>query len=395
MHELEAIVLANKKSWQKGETTFLATIVNTVGSTYRQKGAKMLIQETGKMVGTLSGGCVENDIFQYTQQIIRESLVIEYDATKAEEDLSWGFGLGCNGRVIILLEKLNQANTLSPLNLVSQCLNKNKTGAISTIFSVTGTIDLKIGSRLILYPNDRTETDIQDSDLVEAIVHDTMRAKQEQKSTVNQYRLTSGSVNVFIDVIHPPRSLIVFGAGRDALPVVTLAKAIGWQLTVVDCRALQESYQRFAIADKVILTRRDIINQQLAVDENTVAVVMTHNYLDDLEIIKYLLPTQISYLGVMGSKNRIANIIKQLHSTPAQLEKVYSPIGLDIGAGTPAEIATAIIAEIQAVLAKHNAGFSKYRCQPLHVKETIQHKLINSSDKVNLFEHQSSTSVGT
>ena len=145
-------------------------------------------------------------------------------------------------------------------------------------------------------------------------------------------------------------------------------------MTVVDCRALPETYQRFAIADEIILTRRDILNQQLSINKNTAAVVMTHNYLDDFEIIKWLLPTSIPYLGVMGSKNRIASIMKKLNPTLAQLKKVYSPIGLDIGADTPAEIATAIITEIQAVLAKRNAGFSKYRCQPLHAKETIQKK---------------------
>ncbi|MEM8805477.1 MAG: XdhC family protein [Cyanobacteria bacterium P01_G01_bin.38] len=366
MHELEAIILANEKSRQKGETTFLATIVNTFGSTYRQVGAKMLIQERGELVGTLSGGCVENDIFQYTQRIVREPLVIEYDATKVEEDLIWGFGLGCNGAVSILLEKLNQPTILSPLNLISQCLNHKKSGAIATVFSIVGTIDLKIGSRFVLYPDNTTDTDIRDRALIEAIAQDTITSKESHKSAVNQYQLSEGSVDVFIEVIHPLRSLIMFGAGRDALPVVALAKAIGWQVTVVDCRALQDTYERFAIADKIILTCRDIIDQHLSVDDNTAAIVMTHNYFDDLEIIKFLLPIPMPYLGVMGSKNRIGRIMAQLNPLPIQLEKVYSPIGLDIGADTPAEIATAIIAEIQAVLAKRSAGFSKYRRQSLH-----------------------------
>ena len=388
MHELEAIVLANEKSRQKSETTFLATIVNTFGSTYRQKGAKMLIHENGEMVGTLSGGCVENDIFQYTQRIIQEPLVIEYDATQVEEDLIWGFGLGCNGAVTILLEKLNQPDTLSPLNLISQCLNMKGIGAIATIFSITREMDLKIGSRFILYPDNTTDTDIRDCALVEAIAHDTIRAKKDQKSIINQYQLPLGNVDVFIDVIQSPHSLIVFGAGRDSLPVVTLAKAVGWQATVVDCRALQETYQRFAIADEIILTRRDIIHRQLSIDKKSAAIVMTHNYLDDLEIIKWLLPTPIPYLGVMGSKNRIARITAQLNPTSVQLEKVYSPIGLDIGANTPTEIATAIIAEIQAVLANRNAGFSKYRHQPLHPRDNIQHKQIRPLENIKAFEYK-------
>lgn len=365
MHELQAIINAFEASKQKGKTSFLATLVNTFGSTYRQKGAKMLITETGEMVGTLSGGCVENDIWQYTKQISNEPLLINYDAT-SEEDLIWGFGLGCNGAVQILLEKLDRSLNISPLNLIAECLKNKKQGAIATIFAVEGKLEVKLGSRYIIYPDDTTYTDIQEPELQKAIAPDTITLKNTQQSTVNKYQLSSGSVEVFIEAIKPPTSLIIFGAGRDVLPVVELAKAIGWQVTVVDCRAQEKTYQRFALADKIILTRRDIINQQILVDENTVTVVMTHNYFDDRDIIKFLLPTKIPYLGVMGSKNRIAKIIEELNPTKNQLEKLYSPIGLDIGADTPAEIANAIVSEIQAVLTKRNAGFLKHRSQPIH-----------------------------
>ena len=376
MHELQSIINYFDEIQQQGETIFLATIVNTFGSTYRQKGAKMLITEKGEMMGTLSGGCVENDIFHYTKQISSEPLLISYDATSSE-DLIWGFGLGCNGVVQILLEKLDFLNNLSPLNLINECLKSQRYGAIATIFSVEGAIDLKIGSRLIIYPDDTTYTDIQDRELKNAIASDTTSAKNTQHSTVNKYQLSSGSVEVFIEVIKPPTSLIIFGAGRDALPVVELAKAIGWEVTVVDCRAQEATYQRFAIADRIILTSREIISQQISVAENTVAVIMTHNYFDDREIIKFLLPTKIPYLGVMGSKNRITKIIEELNPTKTQLEKLYSPIGLDIGADSPAEIASAIIAEIQAVLAKRNGGFLKHRTQPIHQRYDIKQKQVH------------------
>ena len=362
MHELKAILLANEKSIQKGEKTFLATIVNTFGSTYRQKGAKMLITENGEMVGTLSGGCVENDIYQYTKQIENEPILINYDAT-SDEDLTWGFGLGCNGSVQILLEKLNFSPNLSPLNLITQCLTQKQTGVIATIFAVEGNINLKIGSRLIIYPDGTTESDIQNRELQNKI---TATAQTTQNSTVAKYQLPSGSVEIFIETIQPATSLIIFGAGRDSLPLVQLAKTIGWEVILVDCRAQQQTYQRFAIADKIILTRREIIGQQISVDQNTITVVMTHNYFDDRDIIKFLLPTSIPYLGVMGSKNRINKIIQELNPTPTQLEKLYSPIGLDIGAETPTEIANAIVAEIQAVLANRNGGFLKNRSQPIH-----------------------------
>ena len=387
MHELQAIINVFEVSKQKRENTFLATIVNTFGSTYRQKGAKMLITETGEMIGTLSGGCVENDIWQYTKQIANEPLLINYDAT-SDEDLIWGFGLGCNGAVQILLEKLDRLNHLSPLNLITKCLKHKKHGAIATIFAVEGKVNLKIGSRFIVYPDDITYTDIQEPNLKNAIAADTIATKNTQQSTVNKYQLSSASVEVFIEPIKPPTSLIIFGAGRDVLPVVKLVKAIGWQVTVVDCRAQEKTYQRFALADRIILTRRDIISQQISVEENTVAVVMTHNYFDDRDIIKFLLPSKIPYLGVMGSKNRIAKIIEELNPTKTQLEKLYSPIGLDIGADTPAEIAGAIVSEIQAVLTKRNAGFLKHRSQPLHQKYDVQQKQVRQPERVLTVEEK-------
>lgn len=371
MHELQAIINAFELSKQEKTTTFLATIVNTFGSTYRQKGAKMLITETGEMVGTLSGGCVENDLVEYTKQIKNKPLLISYDAT-SEEDLLWGFGLGCKGTVQILLEKLDHSLNLSPLNLISQCLKHQKQGAMATLFAVEGKLDLAIGSRFLVYSDGTIYTDIQEQNFKNRLAADTVLTQNTQQNTVNKYQLPSGIVEVFLEVINPPTSLIIFGAGQDVLPVLELAKMIGWQVTVVDCRAQEKTYQRFAKADQVILTRRQIISQQISVAENTVAVVMTHNYFDDHDIIKFLLPTKISYLGVMGSKNRIAKIIKELNPPKNQLKKLYSPIGLDIGAETPAEIASAIISEIQAVLTKRNGGFLKHRSQPLHEQYDVQ-----------------------
>jgi len=380
MHELQAIVNTFEVNQKQGKTTFLATIVNTFGSTYRQKGAKMLITETGEMVGTLSGGCVENDLWQYTKRIVNEPLLINYDAT-SEEDLIWGFGLGCNGKVQILLEKLDLSLNLSPLNLIAQCLKNCQNGAIATIFAVEGKTDLKIGSRLLIYPDDTIHTDLQNRDFNQAITFDTIATKDNQQFTVNKYQSLSASVKVFIETIKPPPSLIIFGAGRDVLPLVTIAKVIGWEVSVVDCRAQKSTYQRFAIADKIILAHREIISQQISVDENTVAVIMTHNYFDDLNIIKFLIPTSIPYLGVMGAKNRLAKILEEINPKPTQLAKLYSPIGLDIGADTPTEIASSIIAEIQAVLTKRKAGFLKHRLQSLHEKYDTVTKQVKQPEK--------------
>ena len=108
---------------------------------------------------------------------------------------------------------------------------------------------------------------------------------------------------------------------------------------------------------------------------------MTHNYFDDLDIIKFLIPTSIPYLGVMGAKNRLAKILEEINPKPTQLAKLYSPIGLDIGADTPTEIANSIIAEIQAVLAKRKAGFLKHRLQSLHERYDTVTKQVKQPEK--------------
>lgn len=191
-----------------------------------------------------------------------------------------------------------------------------------------------------------------------------------QLSTVHKYQ-SSGSIEVLIEVIQPPTPLIVYGAGSDAVPVVNFAKALGWDVTVVDCRSHEATLLRLAIADKVILTRREIVHKEISIDENTIAVVMTHNYLDDLEILKTLLPSPARYLGILGPKQRTEKLLQDLHAeritySKQQLQKLYAPIGIDVGADTPEEIALSIIAEIQTVLAKRSGGFLRNRNKPIH-----------------------------
>jgi len=378
MNETQAIIATYTQHPSK--ITYLATVVNTKGSTYRRPGAKMLITSTGEIIGMVSGGCLENDLYEHTRQRMPDGkpILVTYDTT-AEEDILWGFGLGCNGLVQVLIERLDENDPCNPLNLLSQCLDKKQQGVIATIFAVEGNINANIGTRLILNTDGSISTNITDSNLTQAIIADTQLTLTNKKSSINKYKLSSGTVEVFIEVIQPPTPLIIFGAGADAIPVAQFAKALGWHVIIVDCRANQATFSRFPMADEVILTRREIIPKQVTVDEQTVAVVMTHNYLDDLEIVKMLLPSTANYIGCLGSKQRTEKLLNNLQSegfnyTNNQKERFHFPIGIDIGAETPEAIAIAIIAEIQAVLTKRNGGMLKHHQgaihQPLNRKET-------------------------
>ncbi len=372
MNELQAVLEAFESSQKSGETAFLATVVKTQGSTYRHPGAKMLMTNTGKTVGTISAGCLENDIFEYTRQQMsdKETIVVTYDNT-ASNDILWGFGLGCNGIVQVLIERLDWDCTPNLIAFIQECLSNKHLGIIATVFALEGTVDAKLGSRLLLYPNGHIITNIKDTHLTESLIADVQAALVHQQSSINNYQFPFGSAEIFIEVILPPTHLVIFGAGHDVVPVVQFAQVLGWHVTVVDCRASEETRARFPTICDVILSRREVLAQQIFIDASTVVVIMTHNYLDDLEILKIVLKSIASYLGILGPKYRTEKLLQDLRIqgivyTSDQLQRLHSPIGIDIGADTPEEIALAIIAEIQAVLRNRNSGFLRNRNQPIH-----------------------------
>lgn len=390
MKEINSIITAFLDSQHNREPVFLATVVNVQGSTYRQPGARMLMTSSGKMVGTISGGCLENDVFEHTRLMTdNQPIVVTYD-TNADEDIIWGFGLGCNGVIDILIERLDQNDPLNPLAFIHHCFTNQQQGIIATVFSVKGVVNVKVGERLILNSDNsdnNLNTNIVESVLTQALIKDAQTTLKNQYSSFHKYQFLSGQVSVFLEFIQPPPNLIIFGAGRDAVPVVQFAKALGWQVTIFDCRAMEATKERFIMADEVILTRREILPQQICVDEHTMAVVMTHNYFDDLEILKLLIPSNIIYLGCLGSKQRTQRLFTDLQQAvgeykPEQLQKLYAPIGLDIGANTPEAIGLSIIAEIQALLTNRNGGFLRNRHQSINQRNQMQEIKIEPSDAI-------------
>ena len=358
MNHLPAIVKAYRNS--KAQALFLATVVKTQGSTYRRTGARMLVTSAGEITGMVSGGCLENDIFHHTQQPQSDRpFIVTYD-TKAEEDLIWGFGLGCDGVVSVLIEPLDVGGRLNPIEFIADCLDNLEYGVLATVIEVENITELKVGAHLCLYVTGKIISEIDSIELKSAITADARNALESKKSTYSQYQLPTGSVTVLLEVIKPPTPLVIFGAGLDALPLAEFAKTLGWYVTVVDCRGQSATCDRFSGVDRTILTRRDVISQAVDVNAQTVAVVMTHNYFDDLEILKMLFPTSARYVGVLGSRQRTKSLLKKLEELEKPLvttKPIYAPVGLDIGGETPEEIALAIVAEIQAIICHRSGGF--------------------------------------
>lgn len=368
MKELKEIVKLFEFSKKSGQWMALATVVKTSGSVYRKPGARMLVTSTGKAVGTLSGGCLENDVCYHVENSMSsgQPLVVSYDTT-TDEDLYFGLGLGCNGVIQILIEQF--VDEFHSLNFLADCLHRRQMGVLATVFGVEGVSDVGIGNYLIL--NGTISSNFKNAQLAQAIAMDAQLAFQHQQSAINQYHLPQGTVEVFIEVIKPPPSLTIFGAGLDSVPLARLASELGWEITVVDTRKSEATVERFGMAEQVILTCPEKARECVNLHRDTIAVVMTHNYLHDLELLKWLLPSLGRYLGILGPRHRTERLLKELQVegitlTEEQRERLYAPIGLDIGAQTPEAIALSIVAEIQAVLTHRSGKFLRERQAPIH-----------------------------
>ncbi|MBD1852459.1 XdhC family protein [Cyanobacteria bacterium FACHB-502] len=356
-----------------GKRAVLATVVRTSGSVYRRPGARMLLTEDGEMTSAISGSCLEADILERSRSLFStdsDPILVRYDTT-SNDDILFGFGLGCNGIVDVLLESLNGA-VISQMLFVEDCLMMQQMGAIATIFSIDNVPDVKVGDRLMMKFNAPVINQITNLDVTQRIATDVQKSLIEQQSCVQSYALSTGRIDVLIEVIHPPVPLLIFGAGYDAIPVVQFAKQLGWHVTVIDHRPEQLTHDRFPLADQLLYCIPDPPNAyHHLLTPQTIAIVMTHRYLTDLAFLKTLIPAQLRYLGILGPKRRMQKLWEDLaehgvNPSSEHMQQLYNPIGLDIGAETPEEIALSIVAEIQAVLSERSGRHLRDRVGSIH-----------------------------
>ncbi|WP_028954421.1 XdhC family protein [Synechocystis sp. PCC 7509] len=385
MKEFIAILAELEKSNRQGKTTIMATVIEASGSTYRRPGARMLLTSDGRSIGTISGGCLEADVCLRSQKVMatNQPTVVTYDTT-SDEDIVWGLGLGCNGLVRVLIEPITPSQA-DYVEFLFRCYSDRQLGVVATLVSATGSVQEQVGTRLMLQQNGNFINQFSNF-IAASIVEDARTALQDKVSTLKSYLLPNGEVEVFIEVIQPPLPLVIFGAGHDAIPVARFAKELGWNVTVVDTRQSEATQNRFTDADAIVLSRPENISDYVAVSDRTVAVVMTHNYLHDREVLKTLLPSQVCYLGILGPKSRTERLLEELRQieinpTREQMHRLYAPIGLDIGADTPEEIALSIIAGIQAVITNRLGNQLRERKGSIHEPITKQGNQLNPSVK--------------
>lgn len=335
MADVSELVFAWRK--HQGEPLLLATVVGTKGSTYRKTGARMLMTPTQWLAGSISGGCLEADLLENGwDKTVNGPVLVTYDAT-SDDDILWGFGLGCKGKIDVLLERISESGGI--LELLAQCLEQRRPLEIST--NLTG----DLGKHQLI-------SSCEPNSKLKSLFESLLAAKTAARVEVD-------GEEFLIERILSPKPLVIFGAGNDAIPLVGGAAQLGWHVTVIDPRPDYAAPARFPSAQVVSCPWENVLDH-IPQSAEVAAVLMTHNYLHDLAILRLLLPLDIPYLGVLGPRRRadrlLGDIRREISLSAGLLAKLHAPIGLDIGAEGAHEIALSVLAEILAVSRSKQGG---------------------------------------
>jgi xanthine/CO dehydrogenase XdhC/CoxF family maturation factor len=323
---------------QAGQDAALATVVHIAGSAYRRPGAKLLVEPDGRMTGSVSGGCLEADVREVALAVLQEDTprLLHYD-TGDDEQVVWGLGLGCNGTTEILVQPLTGA-ALEASRIVRELLDGETPFAVSTV--VAGPSGA--GQALVLGSDGRLLKTSGDAALDRELAAAAAQHLTEQESKLHQ----AHGAQVFTEVFVPPPHLVVCGAGDDTLPLAGLAAQVGFRVTVVDHRPAYLTAERFPEA-RLHRARPEDGTAGLPIGPNTLVVVKMHSLAQDREWLQNFLATEVSYVGVLGPRARTDKMLAEIGTE--KLERVFGPVGLDLGAEGPEQVALSIVAELLAV----------------------------------------------
>ncbi|WP_420147310.1 XdhC family protein [Spirosoma sp.] len=343
----------------------LATVVWVEGSSYRRPGARMLITDDGRWEGAISGGCLEGDALRKARQVMLDGqpIVVTYD-TMDDGANSFGVGLGCNGIIDVLIEPVDPQNPQNPVAFLKEFAQQRDVRAMATVLKSDNIPDIAPGNRFV-------QTDLGEGTVPTWLQADMQNVLTSGKPLTKLYELPSGTIEVFTERIDPGIELVIFGAGYDVIPVAKLARELGWQVTVTDDCIAHLSPKRFPVATCVLYADREAVIDKLTITNRTAAVLMSHNFNYDRAVLQELLKTDVPYIGMLGPRKRFDKMQAEFERegfffNDDVLHRVHAPIGLDLGAETPDEIALSIIAEVKAFFTKGAGGFLKNKPGPIH-----------------------------
>ncbi|MES2520907.1 MAG: XdhC family protein [Bacteroidota bacterium] len=364
MKEIKAIIDAYQKIDFTKNKAALATVVRVEGSSYRRTGARMLIADSGEWVGGISGGCLEGDALKKAKLAMAQgkATMVTYDTTD-DDPYQIGVGLGCNGIIDVLLAPLNPENSENQVLTLQNCLESRNPNVIITVTNLKGKFEnIGLGEAFRFENEAGFNGKFPLSEIVNDLISDIKRCQQNEKSESIKYPLPTGEIQLFIEILIPSTHLIIHGGNYDIYPMVKLAKEVGWKVSVV-CNPLKVHKSLFEMADAVIEKERSL---EIEIDPYSVALLMAHDYETDFRNMRNLLKTNIKFIGMLGPKKRTDKMFTKLEEegnpvSEIDLDRIATPVGLDIGAANPEEIAISIIAEIKTFFTGRSGERLKFR----------------------------------
>ncbi|MGD0138988.1 MAG: XdhC family protein [Tepidisphaeraceae bacterium] len=368
-----------------GQPAAVATVVSVEGSSYRLPGARMLVAGDGRTWGTVSGGCLERDVARRARMLIpqpAQPVLVCYetdDEDGGEENArpvaDPGPSLGCGGRIEILIQRITAIDP-GPLAALHAVVRRRTRASLATVIRVGSGGDDSVlpGAHLLRLGDDEPLGQITDPALHEALLAHLRRDPPDDRSfDIHRCDLSVGGwADVLIEWITPSQALAVFADGHDVAPLVDLAKALGWHVTIIGSRPVAGLRQSFPTADQLICSGDGPAAADVPPD--AAAIVMAHNFRRDVAALAALLRHPRGYVGVLGPRRRTARLLAAAGFTGHE-HRIHSPIGLDIGADNPEQIALAIVAEIQAVAAARPGGLLSLRPGPIHLNRQPKQNL--------------------
>jgi xanthine dehydrogenase accessory factor len=343
-------VIADIETWRKqGKPVALATNVRKTGPSLRPLGAKMAMTTTQEIAGSVTGGCIEGVVYKEAQGVIESGSPTLLHFGLVSEDTPWEVGLSCGGALDVLVETLDSPAWREIYPALKACLDANQLAAVATVISGPGA-----GTKFMLYPDGRTIGDLGSLELNHQVQVWLQNQMTVQETTWASFQVTDQQVDVFADVFVSVTRMVVVGAVHIAIPLVSLAKTLGYHTIVIDPRTAFATRERFPHADELIVEWPSVALEKLHPDEGTYIAILSHDEKLDNPALQVALTSPARYVGVLGTRKKIPQrfaALRELGVTDEQLSRLHTPIGMNLGAVLPDEIALSILAEM--IAARH------------------------------------------
>ncbi|HEY7876715.1 MAG TPA: XdhC family protein [Gemmatimonadaceae bacterium] len=331
----------------------MATLVSTKGTTPKKEGAKMWVGVDGRIRGSVTiGGCVDARVIAESEEVLRTARPKLLSMSLGDDD-AWDLGLTCGGTVDVLIEPVQLDRTHDPVVRAYEAIRAEaEAGRRAVAVIPLDGVDPARAGRLVVREDGSLVGTLGEAaldDLVRARALETMGRAASRTLTLEAAGRTA---TLFFELHGPATTLVIFGAGHVAMPLVRFAKALGWKTIIVDARERYATRDRFPDVDDLRIGPLGEIAGQLSYDASTVVVLVAHDYKFEIPVLRAVLSRRPAYIGLLGNRRRGRKLLAFLAAdgvSPEALARVHVPVGLDIGAQTAAEIALAVLAEAVAV----------------------------------------------